>query len=260
MNTLYGDATLLANNLSTAIPQILQHSQHHVSVAVFPPVVWLAAVAAALNTTAITVGAQNCSDHAKGAHTGEISAAMIESAGACYVIVGHSERRKMYGESSKIVAAKAVAALSNNLTPLVCVGESLSEREQGRAWSVISEQLLAVIEACDQAQRNSLVVAYEPVWAIGSGVAATTEYIADIHARIRALLQQTGCEQDSRRMILYGGSVTPANAAEIFSLADVDGALVGGASLNADSFTAIVQSAIVQSAIEQETAEGPESC
>jgi triosephosphate isomerase len=255
MNTLYGDAMSLASNLSTAIPQVLQRSHQHVSVAVFPPALWLPAVITALNTTPIKVGAQNCSEHTKGAHTGEISAAMIASAGAHFVIVGHSERRTMHGESSQIVAAKALAAMSNNLTPIVCVGESLSEREQGRAWSVISEQLLAVIEACDQAQRNSLIVAYEPVWAIGSGVAATTEYIAEIHGRIRALLQHTGCEQDSRRMILYGGSVTPANAAEIFSLADVDGALVGGASLNADSFTAIVHSAIVQDA-----SGGPESC
>lgn len=243
MNTLCGEAASLADNLRTAIPPVLQHAQHRVTVAVFPPVVWLPAVAAALNNTPIQVGAQNCSEHSKGAYTGEISAAMIASAGAGFVIVGHSERRAMYGESSHIVAAKALAACSNNLTPLVCVGESISEREQGLAWSVISEQLLAVIESCDRSQRNALVIAYEPVWAIGSGIAATIEYIAEIHGRIRALLQQTGCEQDSRRLILYGGSVTPANAAEIFSLADVDGALVGGASLNTDSFTAIVQCA-----------------
>lgn len=187
----------------------------------------------------ITVGAQNCHAAEKGAHTGDISAEMLAEAGAKAVIVGHSERRDSYGESDADVAAKARAAQRAGLTAIICLGESLAEREAGAALTVIAKQLKGSVPV-DSAPDN-LVIAYEPIWAIGTGHIPTMEQIAEVHARLRADLKDTFGAAASDIPLLYGGSVKANNAAEIFALEDVDGALVGGASLTAEDFSPIVQ-------------------
>ncbi|WP_421791547.1 triose-phosphate isomerase [Hyphobacterium sp.] len=203
-------------------------------VLVCPPATLLAAAAAKAGP--VHIGAQDCHSHESGAHTGDISAAMIKDAGAAYVIVGHSERRADHGETSETVKAKAVAAQMAGLVPIICVGETKNERDAGKARSVVGEQLDASLP--DEAP---YVVAYEPVWAIGTGLTASTDDIADMHAFIRLQLKAGDGIQ-----ILYGGSMKPANASAILALEDVDGGLIGGASLKADDFTAIIQAAPVR--------------
>jgi triosephosphate isomerase (TIM) len=201
--------------------------------AVCPPYPYLAEVAERLRGTPVALGAQNVSEHAQGAYTGEVSAAMLADVGCRYVIVGHSERRQIYGESDAQVAAKFAAARSAGLTPILCVGESLAEREAGRTEEVVARQLGAV--AFSQA-----VLAYEPVWAIGTGRNATPEQAQAVHAFLRKRLSE---EMRQDTPILYGGSVKPQNAAAIFAMPDVDGGLIGGASLVAADFLAILQAA-----------------
>lgn len=204
---------------------------------VCPPATLLAEVAAMCEGSPIKAGAQNASDKAAGAYTGEISVAMVQDAGAKFVICGHSERRAMYGETSEIVAAKASAALDAGLTPVICIGETLDEKESGRAVEVIARQFAASVPA--GANLKNIIVAYEPVWAIGTGKVATTADIIEIHSAIReAARAKLGGTDIS---ILYGGSVKGSNAKEIFSIKDVDGVLVGGASLKADEFWEIAQ-------------------
>lgn len=178
----------------------------------------------------IAIGGQDCHDQASGAHTGDIAAAQLRDAGATYVILGHSERRADHGETDAQVAAKVVAAQAAGLTAIVCVGETEAERDAGRTLDIIASQLEKSIPA--DADRAALVVAYEPVWAIGTGRTPTNEQIAEVHAAMRAQMGDVP--------LLYGGSVKPANAAEIFALPNVNGALVGGASLKAADFGAIV--------------------
>ncbi|HEX9433481.1 MAG TPA: triose-phosphate isomerase [Burkholderiales bacterium] len=197
--------------------------------AVCPPFPYLAEVAERLRGTPLALGAQNVSEHAQGAYTGEVSAAMLADVGCRYVIVGHSERRQIFGESDAEVAAKFAAARSAGLTPILCVGETLAEREGGRTEEVVARQLGAV--AFSQA-----VLAYEPVWAIGTGRNATPEQAQAVHAFLRKRVGQD-------TPILYGGSVKPQNAAAIFAMPDVDGGLIGGASLVAADFLAILQAA-----------------
>lgn len=207
-----------------------------------PPFTVTAAVAAAVEGSSVFVGVQDVSDAPKssGAYTGEISAEMAADAGASYAIVGHSERRAMYGESDAVVRTKAENAMKAGLTAVVCVGETLDERTDGRALSVVGEQ---VMHSCPtQTDGTNLVVAYEPVWAIGTGKVPTTSDVAEMHAFIRARLNDLlGNEAAARVRILYGGSVKPANAAELLSVQDVDGALIGGASLKAADFLAIAE-------------------
>ncbi len=188
--------------------------------------------------TAVSVGAQDCSHMAAGAFTGEISAEMLLDLGCRWVILGHSERRQYHGESDDLVAAKLAAAMQARLQPVVCVGETQEEREAGEAEYVVSRQLRGALEA--QAGLKRVVIAYEPVWAIGTGLTATPEEAQDMHAFIRAQLADiAGADQDAMR-VLYGGSVKAANAAELFGQPDIDGALVGGASLDANEFRQIV--------------------
>ncbi len=207
-----------------------------------PPFTLTASVAAAVQGSPICVGVQDVSDAPKssGAYTGEISAEMAADIGATYAIVGHSERRAMYGESNTVVRAKAENVLKAGLTAIVCVGETLEERESGQALAVVGEQ---VMHSCPiQTDGTNLVVAYEPVWAIGTGKVPTTADVAEMHASIRARLNDLlGHEAAERVRILYGGSVKPANAAELLSVSDVDGALIGGASLKAADFLAIAE-------------------
>ncbi len=206
-------------------------------VAVCPPATLLAAAAAILEGGALNLGAQDCAAADSGAYTGDISAPMLRDAGATYVIVGHSERRAGHGESDAAVRAKAEAAHGAGLAAILCVGETRAEREGGRAIEVVSGQLRESLPG--KATPADLVVAYEPVWAIGTGLTPTPADVADMHGAIRGLLGEIYGEAGAHMRILYGGSVKPANARELLGLPNVDGALVGGASLKAADFMAI---------------------
>jgi triosephosphate isomerase len=201
-------------------------------VAICPPLTLLATAAKRFAASKVGLGAQDVAAGGDGAHTGDVHAGMLADAGAKYVIVGHSERRADHGETDAIVAAKARAAREQGLTPIICIGESLEQREKGQAVSVVERQLAASAPA----ELTGIVIAYEPIWAIGTGKVPSLGDIAEIHAAVRAGL---GARGEATR-ILYGGSVKPGNAAEIFTVKDVDGALVGGASLKAVDFSAII--------------------
>ena len=210
-------------------------------VSVCVPAPYLRDVATSLAKTAIAWGGQDCSAHASGAYTGEVSAAMLAELGCRHVIVGHSERRAMHGESDQLVAEKAAGALANDLVPIVCVGETLAERDAGATERVVARQLGAVIELLG-ARIDGAVVAYEPVWAIGTGKTATPTEAQAVHAFLRTLLAERGANGPAIR-ILYGGSVKADNAAQLFAEADIDGGLIGGASLKAAEFIAICRAA-----------------
>jgi triosephosphate isomerase len=203
--------------------------------AVCVPFPYLAQAGEALKGSAVAWGAQDISAQAQGAFTGEVSGAMLKDFSCRYALVGHSERRSLHGESDQLVADKAKAALASGLTPVVCVGESLAERDANQVMAVIQRQLAPVLALGAEAV-NKMVVAYEPVWAIGTGRTATPEQAQEVHAAIRAALQAIGA---GKVQILYGGSVKAANAASLFVMSDIDGALVGGASLVAEDFLAI---------------------
>ena len=204
-----------------------------------PPATLVAALAATVNGTAIMVGGQDFHTAQNGAHTGDISAHMLKDAGASAVIVGHSERRADHGETSETVKAKAEAALAQGLTAIVCLGETLAQREAGETLSVVHAQLTGSLP--DGATGASTIIAYEPVWAIGSGLTPTVEQIGEVHQAIRAGLSALTSAQEAHTIrILYGGSVKPSNAAELMAIDNVDGALVGGASLKADDFFGII--------------------
>ncbi|MEQ1668247.1 MAG: triose-phosphate isomerase [Sulfuriferula sp.] len=215
----------------------------NVSCAVFAPAPYLAQVQNILAGSNIAWGAQNVSEHDKGAYTGEIAPAMLLDFGCQYVLLGHSERRAMYGETDEAAAAKFVAALSAGLIPVLCVGETLDEREAGQAEAVISRQLDAVISQSGVAGLAKAVVAYEPVWAIGTGKTASPEQAQAIHAFIRQKIAHLDAAVAQELVILYGGSVKATNAVELFSQPDIDGGLIGGASLVADEFVAICNAA-----------------
>jgi triosephosphate isomerase (TIM) len=212
-----------------------------VDVSVCVPAPYLAEVAASLEGSAIAWGAQDCSSHESGAYTGEVSAAMLAEFGCRHVIVGHSERRALHAESDALVAEKAKAALAHGLVPIVCVGETLAEREGGVTEAVVSRQLAAVT-ALLGARIDAVVVAYEPVWAIGTGRTASPEQAEAVHAFLRAELSAASAGAGAVR-ILYGGSVKADNAAQLFGRPHIDGGLIGGASLKAADFTAICQAA-----------------
>ena len=210
-------------------------------VAVCAPAPYLADVALSLQGAAIGWGAQDCSAFESGAYTGEVSATMLAEFGCRYVLVGHSERRAFHAESDQIVADKAKAALAHKLTPVVCVGETLAEREAGQTELVVKRQMSAVIHTLAHCI-SQIVVAYEPVWAIGTGKTASPEQAQAVHAILRAQLK-AATEKAGEMKILYGGSVKADNAATLFAQADIDGGLIGGASLKAADFTAICRAA-----------------
>jgi triosephosphate isomerase len=215
-----------------------------VQVAVAPAFTALHPVASALVGTGLELAAQNVHFEPQGAFTGEISAGMLADVGCRHVIVGHSERRQLFGETDEGVRKKVGALLSANLLPIVCVGETLAEREAGKTLAVVDRQVRAGLAGIPAAALAAITVAYEPVWAIGTGKTATTAQAQEVHAAIRAILRElAGGLADSIR-IQYGGSVKPENAAELMSQPDVDGALVGGASLKAKDFLAIVKGAL----------------
>jgi triosephosphate isomerase len=211
-------------------------------VAVCAPALYLAQVAELLKGSKIASGAQNASEYASGAYTGEISCAMLKEFGVRYVIVGHSERRALFGESNAQVAAKFAAVQAAGLIPILCVGETLAEREAGATESVVAGQLDAVL-ALGAERLGAGVVAYEPVWAIGTGKTASTEQAQAVHAFIRARVAASNAAVAAKLQILYGGSVKAANAQALFACADIDGGLVGGASLQVQEFAAICKAA-----------------
>lgn len=214
-----------------------------VSIVVAPPSVFIPLVSERLASSAIGLGAQNVCDQDEGPHTGEVSAPMLREYGCEFAITGHSERRQRYGESDAQVASRAAAALRGGLTPIVCVGETLPEREAGQAEAVVVRQLQAVADQVGIAGLAGTVVAYEPVWAIGTGLSASPEQAQAMHRVIRDMLVGLDAELAEKVRILYGGSVKPDNAAALFAMADIDGGLIGGASLKADTFLAICRAA-----------------
>ncbi len=235
MNGSRSSSIELAGNIAKKFSD----GEGRVECAVCPPDVFLADVAGTLAGDGVGLGAQNVSQYEKGAYTGDVSAEMLAEFGCTYVLVGHSERRAYYGESSSQVSAKFVAAQGKGLVPILCVGETLAERQSGKAFEVIAEQLGAVVEAAGLDALAAAVLAYEPVWAIGTGEVASPAQAQEVLAFIRASL---GEKADVVRL-LYGGSVNADNAAQLFEQKDIDGALVGGASLQAEQFMAICQMA-----------------
>ena len=215
-----------------------------VDVAVCPAYIHLAQAVELSAGSIIKVGAQNLSHHDKGAFTGEVSGEMIHNLGCTYVLTGHSERRALYGETNQLVAEKTLKALELGLIPVLCIGETLAERQSGQMNDVLADQMNAVVNLCGANSFSQIVVAYEPVWAIGTGETATPEQAQDAHAFVRGLISAHYPEIADRMTILYGGSMNDKNAAQLLGMPDVDGGLVGGASLNANSFSSIIHSAV----------------
>lgn len=218
-------------------------SHEAVDFAVCPPFIFLQQANISLQNTSIALGAQTVSEHDQGAFTGEVSAQMLTDFGCKFCIVGHSERRSLFQETDAVIAAKFVKAQQAGLTPILCVGESLAQREAGSTLEVVAGQVSAVLNSAGVSAFTSAVIAYEPVWAIGTGKTASPDQAQDVHQAIRALVAQHDASVAEGLQILYGGSVKPDNAAELFSQQDIDGALVGGASLKEDDFAAIVAAA-----------------
>jgi len=234
--TLSATRTLLAE-LHQAVDGV-----EGVEVAVAPPFTALAAAVETLRSSAIRVGAQNMHESEEGAFTGEISPVMLTDVGVHFVILGHSERRALFGEDDELVGVKVRTALAHDLVPYLCCGETQQEREANETLAVVSRQLRAGLAGVSAEQAAGMVLAYEPVWAIGTGLTATPEQAQDVHASIRALLAELFDDATAQAIrIQYGGSVKPGNAAELMAQPDIDGALVGGASLDADSFAGIVR-------------------
>ncbi|MBB4268053.1 triose-phosphate isomerase [Roseospira visakhapatnamensis] len=237
MNGLRADGLALAKDLAAWLDGEGRDASNRLDMLVCPPATLVALVAEAVTGSRLAVGGQDCHAAEAGAHTGDTSAWMLKDLGCGFVIVGHSERRTDHGESDETVRAKAAAALAAGLVPIICIGETEAERDAGRTLAVVSRQINGSLP--EGATGTNVVIAYEPVWAIGTGRTPTTEDVAEVHARIRDEARgRLGAGADDLR-ILYGGSVKPGNAAELLGLADVDGALVGGASLKAADFQAI---------------------
>ncbi|MCD7962597.1 MAG: triose-phosphate isomerase [Rikenellaceae bacterium] len=212
-----------------------------VELIVAPPYTHLCCVAEVAEKAGISVGSQNCAAEASGAYTGEVSAKMISSLGVKYVILGHSERREYYGETSETLNAKLAQTYASGLVPIYCVGEKLDERESGKYFDVVRKQIEEVVFNLTSEQASSLIIAYEPVWAIGTGKTATSDQAQEIHEFIRGVLNEKFGDISQQIPILYGGSCNPSNAEELFSKKDVDGGLIGGASLKAPDFISIAQ-------------------
>jgi triosephosphate isomerase len=211
--------------------------------AVCPPAIYLMKVQGLIDGAAIALGSQNVCDQASGAYTGEIAPSMLKEAGCKYAIIGHSERRTLYGESDELVAKRFAMAVESGITPILCIGETLEERESGVTEDVVSRQLDAVIDSQGIEALGKCVIAYEPVWAIGTGKTASPEQAQEVHAAIRGKLSALNADVASKVQILYGGSMNAGNAKELLAQPDIDGGLIGGASLKAEDFLAIATSA-----------------
>jgi triosephosphate isomerase len=243
MNKTSSDAVSLARELVLSLG-----TQADVDVVICPPFTALEAVAGAIDGSLIKLGAQNMHFEPSGAFTGEISAPMLRALFATHVILGHSERRTLFGEGDELVNRKVLAALKHQLRPILCVGESLAEREAGQTLKIVQTQTERALEGVSREMAASVVVAYEPVWAIGTGKVATAEQAQEVHGFIRGLLTKLQGEAVAQRIrVLYGGSMKPANAAELLTQKDIDGGLIGGASLEARSFVELVRAAAAAS-------------
>ena len=237
MNKNLQEGVALATELNAA----LATTAVNCDVVIGTPYIHLASVVAAVDSTKLGVAAQNCADHTSGAYTGEISAAMVKSTGAEYVILGHSERRAYYGETSEILKTKVQLALENGLTPIFCIGEVLEEREAGKQFEVVETQIKDALFDLSAEDFGKIVLAYEPVWAIGTGKTASSEQAQEIHAFIRSVLvAKYGETVANDCSILYGGSCNDKNAKELFANPDVDGGLIGGASLTVAAFMGVI--------------------
>lgn len=237
MNTTLEEGVELANQINS----LLKGKTVNCDVVVCVPFTHLTSVNAVLEPELVKLGAENCSEHEKGAYTGEVSAAMVKSTGATHVILGHSERRQYFGENNEQLLAKTKLALANGLTPIFCVGEVLEERENGSYNEVVKGQVEALFELSAE-DFGKIIIAYEPVWAIGTGKTATAEQAQDMHAHIRKVVEEKyGKQVAEDTSILYGGSCKPTNAKELFAKPDVDGGLIGGAALQAESFLGIIE-------------------
>ena len=238
MNASRADARLLVRAVSAAFD-----GDGPADVALCPPSVLLDVVAELLAGSRVMLGAQNVSQEIAGAYTGEVTAEMLLEAGCALVLVGHSERRQYYAETDEVVAMKAARAMEAGLMPVVCLGETLDDREKGATESVVARQLDAVIHKCGAAALGDCVLAYEPVWAIGTGLTATPAEANAVHEFLRRRVAENDPQVAAGLRILYGGSVKSANASELFAMPDIDGGLIGGASLVADEFIEICLSA-----------------
>ncbi len=237
MNTTLEEGVELADQVNN----LLQGKNKNCDVVICVPFTHLTSVNAVIDQNLVGLGAENCSEHEKGAYTGEVSAAMVKSTGASHVILGHSERRQYFGENNAQLLEKTKQALKNGLTPIFCVGEVLEERENGTYNDVVASQTEALFELPAE-EFGKIVIAYEPVWAIGTGKTATAEQAQDMHAHIRQVIAgKYGKEVADNTSILHGGSCKPSNAKELFAKPDVDGGLIGGAALDAESFMGIVE-------------------
>ena len=236
MNTTVAEGVQLAKEVNEALK-----AAHNCDVVICVPFTHLVPVADVIDKSVLGLGAENCADHEKGAYTGEVSAPMVASTGANYVILGHSERRQYYGENNETLKAKTRLALDNNLKPIFCVGEVLEERENGTYNDVVKGQVEALFDLSAE-DFGKIVIAYEPVWAIGTGKTATADQAQDMHAHIRKVIaEKYGQQVADDCSILYGGSCKPTNARELFAKPDVDGGLIGGAALKAADFMGIVE-------------------
>jgi triosephosphate isomerase len=237
MNTTVQEGVQLAKEVNEA----LKGATPKCDVIICAPATHLAPIAGVIDQTKLGLGAENCADHKSGAYTGEVSAAMVASTGATYVILGHSERRQYYGETSATLRDKLALALENKLTPIFCIGEVLEERENGTYNEVVKTQIEEALFNLSAEDFGKIILAYEPVWAIGTGKTATADQAEDMHAHIRSVIAaKYGKEVADNTSILYGGSCKPSNAAELFAKPDVDGGLIGGASLKYADFMGIV--------------------
>ena len=242
MNTDSRTGVELAEKIVSATQQIAGRT---VDVALCPPFVYLQAVTAALSSSSIATGAQDIYIETQGAFTGEISALMLKDIGCSYVLCGHSERRHVIGEPDELVGKKVTAAISGGLLPILCVGELLAEREADQTIEVVTRQIKTGLAGLGAEKLSAVTLAYEPVWAIGTGLTATPQQAQDVHSFIRELLGRMYDNRLAEQIrILYGGSAKPGNAADLMSQQDIDGLLVGGASLKADDFVAIIQAAV----------------
>jgi len=242
MNTDSHSSVALAKAVAAGSTDV---AGERVTVAVIPPFVYLAAVAKAVSSSAVAVGAQDVYFEQKGAFTGEISPAMLKDVGCTYVLCGHSERRHVLGESDELVGKKVTAAINGGLLPILCVGELLEERDGGKTEQVVERHLRTGLAGLGVEKMAAVTIAYEPVWAIGTGRTATPQQAQEVHQFIRGLLAKMYSKDlAGQTPILYGGSVKPENARELMAQADVDGLLVGGASLKADDFVKIVQAGV----------------
>ncbi len=242
---MFGDHESSAALAKAVVAGSTDFAGEQVTVAVIPPFVYLQAVAKAVSSSAVAVGAQDVYFEQKGAFTGEISPAMLKDVGCAYVLCGHSERRHVIGESDELVGKKVTASIAGGLLPILCVGELLEERDSGKTEKVVERHLRTGLAGLDAEKMPAVTIAYEPVWAIGTGRTATPQQAQEVHQFIRGLLAKMyGKDLAGELRILYGGSVKPDNARELMAQADVDGLLVGGASLKADDFLKIIRAGV----------------